>query len=167
MEQGAPRQRSAGSRSQGRLSQNRVGGIDDQRLIGASGLRDLVQAGRVDAGVVDADDERDAGTEFLNAIKQIQGQALGCTFAMPTPDGGETINPNEVNVWYTPSSGGEEIIYKVEDAAGCDSSLGGWYYDHPTAPTEIILCPKSCDAIGGTKGTIRIELGCTTQQIPT
>jgi hypothetical protein len=46
------------------------------------------------------------------------------------------------------------------------ANLGGWYYDNPTSPTEIVLCPKSCEAIGGSKGKIRIELGCTTIEIP-
>jgi hypothetical protein len=71
-----------------------------------------------------------------------------------------------VNVWFTPQGGAEEIIYKVGGAAACDPNLGGWYYDNPNNPTEIILCPKSCEAIGGSKGNIRIELGCTTIEIP-
>jgi hypothetical protein len=133
--------------------------------VNVAGLHQIAQAGGTGQALIV--DPANAGAEFLNAMLQIQGQALGCTFAMPTPAPGETINPNEINVWYTPGSGTEEIIYKVNGAADCDPNTGGWYYNDPVNPTEIILCPKSCDAIGGTQGKIRIELGCTTIRKPT
>jgi hypothetical protein len=45
----------------------------------------------------------------------------------------------------------------VADAAHCDPNLAAGITT-TTGLTEIIFRPKSCDAIGGSKGTIRIEL---------
>lgn len=39
----------------------------------------------------------------------------------------------------------------------------GWYYDEPTAPTFIHLCSESCDTLKTKGGTVRLELGCSTQ----
>ncbi len=132
--------------------------------VNTSGLDQIAASGGTSKALIV--DPANAGAEFLAAMLAIQGQALGCTFAMPTPDPGATIDPNQLNVWYTPEGGTETIIYKVAGAGACDPTLGGWYYDNPANPAEIILCPTSCNAIGGTKGKIRIELGCTTVEIP-
>jgi hypothetical protein len=132
--------------------------------VNTAGLDQIAAAGNTNKALIV--DPANAGAEFLAAMKAIQGVALGCSFAMPKPKPGENLNPTQVNVWFTPQGGSETIIYKVAGAASCDPNLGGWYYDNPTSPTEIVLCPKSCEAIGGSKGKIRIELGCTTIEIP-
>lgn len=132
--------------------------------VNTAGLDQIAAAGNTQKALIV--DPANAGAQFLAAMKAIQGQALGCSFAMPKPTGSGSLNPNQVNVWYTPQGGAEAIIYKVSGAGACDPNLGGWYYDNPAAPTEIVLCPKSCEAIGGSKGKIRIELGCTTIEIP-
>ncbi|MEZ4224167.1 MAG: VWA domain-containing protein [Polyangiaceae bacterium] len=132
--------------------------------VNTSGLDQIAAAGGTTKALIV--DPAKAGAEFLAAIQAIQGQALGCTFKMPPPPAGETINPNQVNVWYTPSAGSPELIYKVPNAAGCDPTLGGWYYPNPQNPQEVELCPTSCSKIEGTKGEVRIELGCATVEIP-
>lgn len=132
--------------------------------VNVSGLHSIAQSGGTGQALIV--DPNNAGAEFLAAIEAIQGQALGCTFKMPKPGPGETLNPNQVNVWFTPPSGTPTLIYKVSGPAQCDPTLGGWYYDDPTSPTEIALCPASCTAIEGTKGEVRIELGCTSVLLP-
>ena len=132
--------------------------------VNTAGLDQIAQAGGTNKALLV--NPANAGKEFLDAIKAIQGQALGCTFKVPTPPSGKTFNPNQVNVWYTPAGGAPDLIFKVDSAAQCDPTLGGWYYNNPANPTEIELCPASCDAIGGTKGEVRIELGCDSVRLP-
>ncbi len=129
--------------------------------VNISGLDQIAAAGGTNKALVVQ--PANAGKEFLDAIKKIQGQALGCTFKVPTPPPGETLNPNQVNVYYTPASGSPQLIYKVDNAAACDPTQGGWYYG---SPKEIVLCPANCTAIEGTKGEIRIELGCASVTPP-
>ena len=133
--------------------------------VNTAGLDQIAAAGGTNKALIV--DPANAGAEFLAAIQAIQGQALGCTFKVPVPPNGQTLNPNQVNVWYTPDGGTPELIYKVNGAADCDPVLGGWYYNNPGNPTEIELCPASCSKIEGAKGQVRIELGCASVPLPT
>lgn len=104
-----------------------------------------------------------AGQDFLNAMNQIRGQALACEFTLPAPPDGEVLNPNRVNVGYTPPGGQAEVIGKVPGEPSCDAAQGGWYYDNEDTPTSIRICPASCDRIlDEATGAINIELGCDT-----
>mgnify|MGYP001231055930 CR=1 FL=1 len=132
--------------------------------VNISGLDQIAAAGGTTKALVV--DPANASKEFLDAIKAIQGQALGCTFKVPAAPPGETLNPNQVNVFYTPASGSPQLIYKVGSPAQCDPTLGGWYYNNPQSPTEIVLCPANCSEIEGAKGEIRIELGCASVEPP-
>jgi hypothetical protein len=133
--------------------------------IGNTGnLNQIAQAGGTGQAIIV--NTNTAGQDFLNAMNQIRGRALTCTFTMPTPDSGETVNPSEVNVYYTPPGGTTEVIYGVASEAQCDPAVGGWYYDDPANPTEIRACPTSCDRLTSVRGQIDLELGCTTLNPP-
>jgi hypothetical protein len=100
---------------------------------------------------------------FLDALNEIQGIALPCSFLIPEPDMGE-INYDQVNVQYTPGGGGTPTtIPKVASEADCPPSGNAWYYDDNAAPTQIVLCPSTCEAISqDPDGQIEIVLGCDT-----
>jgi hypothetical protein len=108
-----------------------------------------------------------AGQDFLNAMNQIRGQTLACTFQVPAPPAGATFDPQQVNVTFTPNGGSQQLVYGVTDASQCDPALGGWYYDNPLNPTEIRTCPATCDRLKVEPGQVDIELGCKTEVIPT
>jgi hypothetical protein len=127
-------------------------------------LNQIAQAGGTGQAIIV--NTATAGQDFLNAMNQIRGRALTCTFTMPTPDNGETVNPSEVNVYYTPPGGTTEVIYGVASEAQCDPAVGGWYYDDPANPTEIRACPTSCDRLTSVRGQVDLELGCTTLNPP-
>ena len=112
------------------------------------------------AYLVDAN--ANAQAEFLAAMQDIQGKALPCAFGIPEPMMGDTIDYNEVNVEYTPSGGGmPQTIPKVNSEAECPPT-GGWYYDDASPPSQILLCPASCDQLSAdTEGEVKIVLGCT------
>jgi hypothetical protein len=49
-------------------------------------------------------------------------------------------------------------------AGACAS--GGWYYDDPDEPSEMILCPDTCTEINaGTDPAVQLEVGCKTQTV--
>jgi hypothetical protein len=108
---------------------------------------------------------------FASAMASIVGQAtvahpLPCTFKVPPPPTGQTLDPNLVNVDLT-QGGNAAAIYRVDSSSACDAQLGGWYYDHPSAPGEILLCPTSCSKVMGTVGAmVNVEFGCASQSAP-
>jgi len=101
--------------------------------------------------------------DFLDALDEIRGSRLPCNFQIPEPTGG-TFDKNKVNVVFNDGSQNQTLYY-WPDAKSCDAQDGGWYYDDPNAPTQIIACPASCTAIqnaSGSKASVNISLGCAT-----
>jgi hypothetical protein len=45
----------------------------------------------------------------------------------------------------------------------CGTKTDAWFYDDPTAPTKITLCPETCSTIQGNPGaSVKLVLGCRT-----
>jgi hypothetical protein len=92
----------------------------------------------------------------------VQDLGLPCTYDIPDPPNGQTLDPTRVNFVYTPTSGSPVTIPNVGDLAGCNGG-DGWYYDNPAMPTQIIVCPATCTTLeGDATGEVAIELGCAT-----
>jgi hypothetical protein len=53
-------------------------------------------------------------------------------------------------------------IRRVESAAACGATTGGFYYDDPKNPARIILCPSSCEGVRKGRSTAKVDvfLGC-------
>jgi len=92
---------------------------------------------------------------------------LPCEFNIPEPPMGETLDPNRVNVVFTDGNGNETDILQVPNQASCGAANGGWYYDIPSAPTKVLLCPASCTVVqGDDMGKVDVLFGCATQVAP-
>lgn len=103
-----------------------------------------------------------AAQQLLVALTQIQANAVACSFAMPTPPNPkDEIDLMQVDVNYTPSGGGAKTKFpQVASASSC-TAAGGWYYDVPSKPTMINLCPSSCSKVQIDNGAkVDIFLGC-------
>jgi hypothetical protein len=71
------------------------------------------------------------------------------------------LNPALVNVRFTDPNGQATGIFRVDSQAACDPSSGGWYYDDPAHPGEVILCQASCSTVANAAGAnIDVEFGC-------
>lgn len=128
----------------------------------ASNLDAIAQGGGTMMAYL-VDTNGNAEMEFLAAMNAIRGTALQCTYSIPAAPMGQTLDYGEVNVEYTPGSGGmTQTIGNVADKSACGSS-GGWYYDNPSAPTQIIMCDATCQELQmDSKGQVNIVLGCKT-----
>ena len=106
---------------------------------------------------------------FASAMASIVGQAtvshpIPCTFDVPPPPSGLTLDPNLVNVQFKTSDGQAVRILRVDSASTCDPGTGGWYYDDPAAPKHIVLCDNSCTSVVGKTGaSVAIEFGCASE----
>ena len=98
----------------------------------------------------------------------VDSTTISCEWDIPPAPPGETLTPGQVNVKYTPSSGGAPVdIFWAQSAADCDATLGGWYYDDNVNPTKIFACPASCTQIqSDINAKVDIKFGCDTIPIP-
>ncbi len=108
--------------------------------------------------------QQDFGPAFSDlAMAVIGNTSVGCGYGIPTPTNGDTINFDEVNVNYQLTMAGTEVgLAKVADAASCGVN-GGWYYSPPAMPTEVVLCPVSCDLVQASdEASVSVNFGCST-----
>jgi hypothetical protein len=98
----------------------------------------------------------DVAGQLAAVLKEITG-TITCKYTIPTT---RTIDPNLVNVQITVGGGMMVNVGRVMSMAECGAS-GGWFYDNPTAPTQIILCDQSCDPLKMTPGSsVQVLYGC-------
>jgi len=101
-------------------------------------------------------------TALLAAFEQIKTTQIACTFDVPAPADGSTVDPTLVNVNVVSSGGQTTTLPEVADENACGSGAG-WHYDDPASPTQILLCPASCQAAQADIGAkVKILLGCAT-----
>lgn len=133
---------------------------DDATMNAGDNLDRIATAGGTEkAHIVGA--TGDVEQDFLDALDAIRGSRLPCNFQLPEPTSG-SFDANKVNVVFDDGNRSRTLYY-WPDAAACDPTDGGWYYDDPNAPTQIIACPASCSAIqgaSGAKASVNISLGC-------
>jgi hypothetical protein len=98
----------------------------------------------------------------------IVSSQLSCDYAIPAPPEGETLDPTLVNVDYTPGGSSEQTpIFNVPGGAADCGPEGGWYYDNPSAPQNILMCPSTCSTLqADDQGTVDVVFGCKTQVVP-
>ena len=104
-----------------------------------------------------------AEQELLAALNGIRDAQVACEFQMPESNNGQPVNPAQINVLYTMGGTTEQIpIGQVPGADSCGPKAA-WYYDTPSNPTKIILCPSTCNAVQqDTAAKIEILVGCST-----
>ncbi len=96
--------------------------------------------------------------EFVTALVNITNSYVACKFPLPSPPQGELLDPSKLQVIFKPFQGADQEIPMASSAADCGSVNGGWYYDNPTNPTEVTLCPCTCASLGA--GGLEIHFGC-------
>lgn len=100
---------------------------------------------------------------IFNAIAAGIVNTLSCEYVVPPPSEGGTIDPNRVNVVFTPTGGAPEDI--LQDNPANTTCVDGWKWngDH----TRVELCGPTCDKVKADK-TAKIDLtfGCKTKVAP-
>lgn len=126
-------------------------------------LDSIAQAGNTDqAFLVEG---KDVAAHVLDALSTIRDLALPCDFTIPKSPEGSTVDFQEFNVLYTSADGATDSVGYAEEAAACDDELGGWFLDDPDDPTEIRLCPATCELVSAGGGRFAFEFGCTRRPI--
>jgi len=76
---------------------------------------------------------------FGQAMAQIRDTNLACEFGIPAG----VTDPALLNIDFVPDTGPTQRLGRADNLADCGNAAG-WYYDDPTTPTSIVLCPVSC-----------------------
>ncbi len=98
-------------------------------------------------------------TKLASAINAIRGAALGCTYGLPDPPPGQTIDLNEVNVEIT-QMGMTTTLPRRSNPTDMCTNDGCWDYD---ANNNVQLIGKACgDATTGVTTEVDIQVGCMT-----
>ena len=96
-----------------------------------------------------------------DALTQIVGQVLSCTFNVPEPPVDFFINPDDVTVEYAPGDGNAVHLIPRPDGTG---TCTGWQYVQyvPGSDyTQMELCGTTCDTVLSDPGaTVTVHFGC-------
>lgn len=107
----------------------------------------------------DMTEEEDFAVALRDALASISGIALSCTYDIPDPPSGGTLDLSKVNVLFTPPGADQELI--PQSAPG--SCTDGWQYS--ADQTQVLLCGQTCDRVSSSTGRLSLEFGCTTRVI--
>jgi len=98
----------------------------------------------------------DWGAVFDRLIAAVvAGAPLPCTFALPEPPDGETLDKERVKFVFEGDKGTSEIPRLGGTSCGV---LVAWQYDAKDSDA-LTLCPAACEALNA-GGTVHIALGC-------
>ena len=107
----------------------------------------------------DMTEEPDFGAALRDGLSQIAGQVVSCTYSLPTPPTGKTLNAEAVNVVLTGSSGTTELVLR-DDTGDCSE---GWQY----ANNQVVLCEDTCNrAKSDAGGRVALHFGCSSNSLP-
>jgi hypothetical protein len=103
----------------------------------------------------------DIGSQFVDAMLSISSSQLQCKFDLPDPPPDMKLDISQVAVTYTPSATMVEAqVPKLNGLGDCElNGNNGWFYDSPTAPTKIEVCPGTCQKFAA--GVVKTASGCT------
>jgi len=106
---------------------------------------------------------QDSSQGVLDALNAIRGDAqIPCEIDVPTD--GSTLNFAETDVVYMDGECVVRRITRVESAAGCDDSDGGWYLEEGTQP-RIVLCDRTCGDVRQPGAEFFYSVGCGIKDI--
>jgi len=103
----------------------------------------------------------DVSAQVLAALNEIRAAAaIPCQLQIPPPPVGKEINLAQVNVVHTTSGCETRTIFYRDAEPSCDATSGGWFFDNPSAPQNVILCGKTCDDVSVPGGQLLFSIGC-------
>lgn len=125
------------------------------------GTKALVPIGRAtgsqDAFVVS---EGDVQAQIVDVLREAIYPPVGhCRYDIPPPPDGRNLDFDDVAVRVNALDGTVRQVPQVNAPEECAlNGNEGWYYDDPTAPRAVYLCPDSCAT--ASRGTMDLELAC-------
>lgn len=104
------------------------------------------------------------------ATQVVAAAQISCSIAIPSAPAGQTLDPARVNVAVSSNlaPGGKHALAQVPGQAACGDGAG-WYFDQPSAPTHLELCPASCTEMNAVSDVEQrgadVIFGCETRTV--
>jgi von Willebrand factor type A domain len=100
---------------------------------------------------------QDFASALADALGQIAGLALSCSYNLPSPPNGGQLDPAKVNVLFRPSGGLDEVIAQSVNQR-CSE---GWQFSQDGS--QVLLCGSTCDRVrDAEQGSLTLQFGCAT-----
>ena len=108
---------------------------------------------------LDMTEAPDFGVALREGLAQVIGQMGQCTYALPSPPAGESLDLDAINLLIHTTAGTTLVL--PDNVGDCTE---GWQFDEDD---NVVLCSDTCDAVKGDSGA-RVELlfGCISGEIP-
>jgi hypothetical protein len=102
----------------------------------------------------------DFSAALTAGLAAIAGQVVdSCTFTIPAPPAGQSIDPNLTNLIVTSASGASKLV--LPDNMGACTE--GWQFD---GTDKVVLCSQTCSEVKGDTGAhVQLVFGCSTDQV--
>jgi von Willebrand factor type A domain len=104
---------------------------------------------------------KDFGAGLSDALSAIVGQTIDCELPVPANADGGMLDPERLNVVYSPSNAPAEVVPQDMRSA-CDAGADGWQYSEDM--TKIRLCGPTCQRVREDQGgRVDVVIGCPSQ----
>jgi hypothetical protein len=105
----------------------------------------------------------DAGADYATkleaALRTVTTEAVPCEYAMPVPEGGQSLDPNRISVTRTRGNGQATALGRMQLDCTKDANAEGFAYS--VDGKALVLCGKTCsEATHDVGTTIDVALGC-------
>jgi hypothetical protein len=102
--------------------------------------------------------EPDLAKGLAQALEQIGMSLRSCEYPIPAPPAGQALDPDLVNVLYTPEGADTETIARDPSSGECSE---GWQYS--ADGKNIVLCGEACERVRAEpNSTVEVLFGCET-----
>jgi Mg-chelatase subunit ChlD len=105
----------------------------------------------------DMTSQADLASALADALAEIAMSIKSCEYPIPAPPAGQVLDPDRVNVLYTPSGKSSETIPRDASVNDCNE---GWQYSSDAQ--SINLCGDACTRAQNEGGSVEILFGCQT-----
>ncbi|MGC4087507.1 MAG: vWA domain-containing protein [Polyangiaceae bacterium] len=103
---------------------------------------------------IDLTQSTDFAAALEQSLTQIAGTVVQCSYALPTPASGQTLDLNAINVVYTAGDGSQTLIGKSTDP----NCTEGW----KLSGNQVELCSNTCSRIkADSRAGLQVLFGCT------
>lgn len=150
-------------------SENARGLLSEIAFLGGTAASPNCAHGLNDPGRGDCHFDMTSSPDFATALAEALGAvelaATSCEYSVPSTN--LPSLDNNLNVQYTPSTGGGPQCIVRDDSAACDAGANGWQFAKTPSgavdQTRVILCGDACRRVRADTGArIDILVGCST-----